>query len=200
MWSAPKLRDMNLSMNLLSTLPNRPHQTADSAMLDPPTDEDDSLGPSDGSSSNSTPKSTPRAKPKPVSVTSSVSTSSVGNTVSGGEEEEGSVVGGGGGGGGGRRGAGHEGRAGLSLDKHGNVITCLRQRELRHHSLWTQAVQVTDTHLLLQAQIIGILSCVCFFLLFHPCCSHARGILCGIHTLCMGSPFPAVHARLSLIF
>ena len=22
-------------------------------------------------------------------------------------------------------------------------------------------------------------SCVCFFLLLHPCCSHARGTLCG---------------------
>ena len=27
--------------------------------------------------------------------------------------------------------------------------------------------------------------------------SHARGILCGIHTTCMGSPFPAHHAEWS---
>ena len=38
-------------------------------------------------------------------------------------------------------------------------------------------------------------SCVCFFLLLHSCCSHARGILRGIHTLCMGSLFPIVHAK-----
>ena len=38
-------------------------------------------------------------------------------------------------------------------------------------------------------------SCVCFFLLFHPCCSHARGILCGIHTSCMGSALPIVYAE-----
>ena len=38
--------------------------------------------------------------------------------------------------------------------------------------------------------------CVCFFLLLHPCCSHTRGILCGIHTSCMGSPF---HAEWSLV-
>ena len=32
-------------------------------------------------------------------------------------------------------------------------------------------------------------SCVCFFLLLHLRCFHARGILCEIHTLCIGSPF-----------
>ena len=42
-------------------------------------------------------------------------------------------------------------------------------------------------------------SCVCFFLLLHPCCFHARGILREIHTSCMGSPFP-VHAEWSLVF
>ena len=41
---------------------------------------------------------------------------------------------------------------------------------------------------------------VCSFLLFHPWCSHARGILCRIHTSCMGSPFPIVHTKLSLLF
>ena len=35
---------------------------------------------------------------------------------------------------------------------------------------------------------------VCFSLLFHTCFSHAWGILCGIHTSCMGSPFTVVHA------
>ena len=32
------------------------------------------------------------------------------------------------------------------------------------------------------------------------CCSHAQGILCEIHTECMGSLSPAVHARWSLVF
>ena len=32
------------------------------------------------------------------------------------------------------------------------------------------------------------------------CCSHARGILREIHTSCMGSQFPAVHARWSIVF
>ena len=41
---------------------------------------------------------------------------------------------------------------------------------------------------------------ILLFLLFRPCCSRARGILCGIHTPCMGSPFPAVHAEQSLVF
>ena len=31
--------------------------------------------------------------------------------------------------------------------------------------------------------------CFCFFLLFHSYYSHARGILSGLHTSCMGSPF-----------
>ena len=43
-------------------------------------------------------------------------------------------------------------------------------------------------------------SYVCSFLLFHPCCSHARGILCGIHTSCMGSPLSVVHAKWCLAF
>ena len=43
-------------------------------------------------------------------------------------------------------------------------------------------------------------SCVCFILLFHSCCSHARGILCGILTSCMGSPFPIVNAEWSHVF
>ena len=36
-------------------------------------------------------------------------------------------------------------------------------------------------------------SSVCFFIFFHPCCSHTRAILSGIRTLSMGSSFPAVH-------
>ena len=43
------------------------------------------------------------------------------------------------------------------------------------------------------------LSCICFFLLLHPFCSHARGILCGIHTTYVGSPFPIVYAKWSLV-
>ena len=43
-------------------------------------------------------------------------------------------------------------------------------------------------------------SCVCSYLLLHPCCFHARGILCGIQTSCMRSPFPTVHTRCSLVF
>ena len=38
-------------------------------------------------------------------------------------------------------------------------------------------------------------SYVCFLLMFHPCCSHARGILCGIHT-----SLSIVHAKSSLVF
>ena len=34
----------------------------------------------------------------------------------------------------------------------------------------------------------------------HPCCSHARGILCIRHTSCMGFSFPAVYANWSLVF
>ena len=33
-----------------------------------------------------------------------------------------------------------------------------------------------------------------------PCCSHARGILCGIHTSIVESPFSIVHAKWSLVF
>ena len=43
-------------------------------------------------------------------------------------------------------------------------------------------------------------SCVCFLLLLHPRCSHARGILCGIHTSCMGSAFAASHTTRCLVF
>ena len=43
-------------------------------------------------------------------------------------------------------------------------------------------------------------SCVCFFLLFHLCCSHALGILCRIHTSSMGALFPIVYAKWSLVF
>ena len=35
-------------------------------------------------------------------------------------------------------------------------------------------------------------SCVCSYLILHLCCSHARGIQCGIHSSCMASLFPAV--------
>ena len=31
-------------------------------------------------------------------------------------------------------------------------------------------------------------SCVCSYLFLRPCCFHARGILCGIHTSCDGIP------------
>ena len=53
--------------------------------------------------------------------------------------------------------------------------------------------------LLLSCIILVYYSRVCFFLLLHPGCSHVRGILCGIHTPCMGSLFPIVCAELSLI-
>ena len=43
-------------------------------------------------------------------------------------------------------------------------------------------------------------SCVCLLLLFHPFCFRVRGILYGIHTSCMGSPFYAVHTKWSLAF
>ena len=39
--------------------------------------------------------------------------------------------------------------------------------------------------------------CVCFFLLFHPCCCHERG---GILCILVRSPFPIVHAKWSLVF
>ena len=42
-------------------------------------------------------------------------------------------------------------------------------------------------------------SCVCFFLFFQHCCSYARGILYRIRTSCIGSPFPAVCTKLSLV-
>ena len=48
--------------------------------------------------------------------------------------------------------------------------------------------------------LLYCVSCVCFFLFFHPCYSHVRGILCGIHTSCMISPFPTVYAKWSLEF
>ena len=43
-------------------------------------------------------------------------------------------------------------------------------------------------------------ACVCLFLLLHPCCSHARGILCEIHTPCMGFSLAACYTRWSLTF
>uniref|UniRef100_A0A6A7FVB2 non-specific serine/threonine protein kinase n=2 Tax=Hirondellea gigas TaxID=1518452 RepID=A0A6A7FVB2_9CRUS len=165
MWSAPKLRDLNLSLNLLSTLPSRPDQSssssADSQPLEPFLDDEDPAGGtglSDGSSTSSTPKSTPKSGlPRPMSHTgggstvssiggdstshgsggttagSSVSMGSLSSHQSGAEEEEGAAK------------KSRDSRGGLSLDKHGNVITCCRQRELRHHSLWTQAVQVQES-------------------------------------------------------
>ena len=42
-------------------------------------------------------------------------------------------------------------------------------------------------------------SCVYFFLFVNLYCSYAQGILCEIHTSCMGSPL-IVHAQLSLVF
>lgn len=145
MWFAPKLRDLNLSLNLLETLPDKPdsqqHQLDSCSILELSTDDDadSSLGLSDASSSTSTPRSTPRNFPKPLSGTYTSTVSSLGlggdSVVVGCGDGEEEVVG--------RR--GHESRSGLTLDKHGNVITCLRQRELKHHSLWTQAVQVILT-------------------------------------------------------
>ena len=41
---------------------------------------------------------------------------------------------------------------------------------------------------------------VCFFLLLHPCFSHARSIPCGINTSSMGSLFSIVHAKWSVVF
>ena len=41
---------------------------------------------------------------------------------------------------------------------------------------------------------------ICFFLLLHPSCCYARSILWGIHTPCMGAPFPAVRAKWSRVF
>ena len=38
---------------------------------------------------------------------------------------------------------------------------------------------------------------VSVFFLLHPCCFRAQGILCGIHTSCMGAPVPIVHAKWS---
>ena len=43
-------------------------------------------------------------------------------------------------------------------------------------------------------------ACICSYFLLHPCLSHARGILCGIHTSCMRSPVSTVHTRCSLVF
>ncbi|XP_042874450.1 leucine-rich repeat serine/threonine-protein kinase 1-like isoform X4 [Penaeus japonicus] len=33
----------------------------------------------------------------------------------------------------------------LSLGKHGNVITCCRRRDLKHHSLWSNAVEIQES-------------------------------------------------------
>ena len=41
--------------------------------------------------------------------------------------------------------------------------------------------------------------CFCFLLLFHFSCFYARGILCEIHTSCMGSVLLAIYSRLSLL-
>ena len=41
---------------------------------------------------------------------------------------------------------------------------------------------------------------VCFILLLHLCSFHAQGILCGIHTTCMRSPFLIFHAKWTLVF
>ena len=78
MWSAPKLRDLNLSLNLLKALPiklEKPHEHGyDSFSSDQ--FEDDGLGLSDTSSTSSTPKNTPKSKP--LSATSGLaSTSSI---------------------------------------------------------------------------------------------------------------------------
>ncbi|KAF2362731.1 Ankyrin repeat [Trinorchestia longiramus] len=139
MWSAPKLRDLNVSLNLLSALPTAPDQPL-SQLCGMFLDEEDSIG--EGSSTSSTPKLLAR----PVSVSSSTSFKSCGTSLSHDSalvldsEDEVSV----------RKasaGGAHDSRStgALSLDKHGNVVTCCRQRELRHHSLWTQAVQVQDS-------------------------------------------------------
>ena len=51
--------------------------------------------------------------------------------------------------------------------------------------------------LLLSRIILVSVSSSCFM---HPCCSYALGILCGIHTPCMGSPFPVVRAKWFFVF
>lgn len=33
----------------------------------------------------------------------------------------------------------------LSLGKHGNVVTCCRRRELKHHSLWSSTVEIQES-------------------------------------------------------
>ena len=47
---------------------------------------------------------------------------------------------------------------------------------------------------------ISYYSCVCCILLFYPHFSHAQGILCGMNTSLMGSPFPIVHAKWFFFF
>ena len=59
-----------------------------------------------------------------------------------------------------------------------------------------KTLQATNTQL--QQQVWW--SVPASFSYFLPCCSHARGILCGIHTPCMGSPFPSVHTRWYLLY
>ncbi|KAB7496364.1 Leucine-rich repeat serine/threonine-protein kinase 1 [Armadillidium nasatum] len=39
----------------------------------------------------------------------------------------------------------HDSKNILSLDKHGNIVTCCRTRELTHHSLWSSSVQVQES-------------------------------------------------------
>ena len=39
-----------------------------------------------------------------------------------------------------------------------------------------------------------------FLLLSPPCCSHAQGVLCGLHTSCMGSPFPIYYTKWSPLY
>ena len=36
-------------------------------------------------------------------------------------------------------------RGSLSLDKHGNTITCCRTRDCQHHTLWSSAIQIQES-------------------------------------------------------
>ena len=49
------------------------------------------------------------------------------------------------------------------------------------------------------ATLLLLLLCLFLPLVSHPCCCHARGILCGMHTSCMGSPYPIFHAKWPLV-
>ena len=33
----------------------------------------------------------------------------------------------------------------LHLGKHGNVVTCCRSRDLKHHSLWSNSIEIQES-------------------------------------------------------